>query len=128
MRIFNPQREAEMVRVFGNPINRVDVEAGVFQHDNMQFLNGEYEAFITGAESQNEIVMKVRIEAIDLNPANRRAIEDRFVERFLKHRHELAQYYADHRFSIVFDFVGAGELELHGIKGRPKRLVDRRPI
>ena len=88
MRIVNPQREAETVRVFGNPINRVDVEAGVFQHDNMQFLNGEYEAFISGAESQNEIVMKVRVEAVDLNPADRRAIEDRFVERFLKHRRE----------------------------------------
>jgi len=126
MRIVNPQREAEMVRVFGNSINRVDVEAGVFQHDNMQFLNGEYEAFISGSESQNEIVMKVRVEATDLDSTNRRLIEDRFVERFLKHRRELAQHYTDRQFNIVFDFVGAGELELHRLKGRPKRLVDRR--
>jgi len=126
MRIVNPQREAEMVQVFGNSINRVDVEAGVFQHDNMQFLNGEYEAFISGAESQNEIVMKVRVEATDLDSKNRRLIEDRFIERFLKHRRDLAQRYTDRQFNIVFDFVGAGELELHRLKGRPKRLIDRR--
>jgi len=128
MRIVNPQREAETVRVFGNPINRVDVEAGVFQHDNMQFLNGEYEAFISGAESRNEIEMKVRMETIDVDSANRRVIEDRFVERFLKHRRELAQRYEDRQFTIVFDFVGAGGLELHRLKGRPKRLVDRRAV
>jgi phenylacetate-coenzyme A ligase PaaK-like adenylate-forming protein len=126
MRIVNPQREAETVRVFGNSINRVDVEAGVFQHENMQFLNGEYEAFISGSESQNGIVMKVRVETTDLDFRNRRLIEDRFVERFLKHRRDLAQRYTDRQFNIVFDFVGAGELELHRLKGRPKRLIDRR--
>jgi phenylacetate-coenzyme A ligase PaaK-like adenylate-forming protein len=104
----------------------VDVEAGVFQHDNMQFLNGEYEAFISGSEFQNEIVMKVRVEATDLDSTNRRVIEDRFVERFLKYRRDLAQRYTDRQFNIVFDFVGAGELDLHRLKGRPKRLVDRR--
>jgi phenylacetate-coenzyme A ligase PaaK-like adenylate-forming protein len=126
MRIVNPQREAETVRVFGNSINRVDVEAGVFQHDNMQFLNGEYEAFISGSESQDGIMMKVRVETTDLDFRNRQLIEDRFVERFLKHRRDLAQRYTDRQFNIVFDFVGAGELELHRLKGRPKRLIDRR--
>jgi phenylacetate-coenzyme A ligase PaaK-like adenylate-forming protein len=126
MRIVNPQREAETVRVFGNSINRVDVEAGVFQHDNMQFLNGEYEAFISGSESQDGIMMKVRVETTDLDFRNRQLIEDRFVERFLKHRSDLGQRYTDRQFNIIFDFVGAGELELHRLKGRPKRLIDRR--
>ena len=35
MRILNPQREAETVWVMGSPFNRVDVEQGVFQRDNM---------------------------------------------------------------------------------------------
>jgi hypothetical protein len=61
-----------------------------------------------------------------MDSTSRKVIEDRFIERFLKHRRELTQRYADHQFTIVFDFVGAGELELHRLKGRPKRLVDRR--
>ncbi len=126
MRIINPQRESETIHIFGTPINRVDVEAGVFQHDNMLFLNGEYEAFISEGTSRNEIVMRVSMESTDVDPANQRLIEERFVERILKHRSELAQRYADHQFSMVIDFVGEGQLELHKLKGRPKRLVDRR--
>jgi coenzyme F390 synthetase len=128
MRIVNPRRESETIHMFGIPINRVDVEAGVFQYDNMQFLNGEYEAFISDGTSRNEIMMRVSMESTEVDPANRRLIEDRFVERLLKHRSELAQRYADHQFSIIIDFVGQGQLELHKLKGRPKRLVDHRAL
>ena len=126
MRIVNPQRESEMVHVFGTPINRVDIEAGVFQHDNMQFLNGEFEAFVSEGTSRNEIVLKVNVESAELDQGNRRLIENRFIERLLKHRSGLAQRYADQQFSVVVNFVGEGNLELHKLKGRPKRLVDRR--
>ena len=50
MRIFNPQREAESVWVYANPLNRVDVEAAVFQHESMEYLTGEYEAFLYDGE------------------------------------------------------------------------------
>jgi coenzyme F390 synthetase len=126
MRIVNPQRESETIRIFDTQINRVDIEAGVFQYDNMQFINGEYEAFISAGKSPNDIQMHVSMESTDADPHNRRLIEDRFVEHFLKNRHELAQRYADHQFSIIFKFTGEGELGLHKLKGRPKRLVDRR--
>jgi coenzyme F390 synthetase len=126
MRIVNPQRESETTRIFGTPLNRVDVEAGVFQHDNMQFLNGEYEASVSEGKSRNEIVLRVGVESINVDPASRRLIKDRVVERLLKHRSELAQRYADQQFSVVLDFVGEGELALHKLKGRPKRLVDQR--
>ena len=46
MRIMNPQREAETVWVHGTPFNRVDVERGVFQPRNMEYLTGEYEAVL----------------------------------------------------------------------------------
>ncbi len=126
MRIVNPQRESETIHMFGIPINRVDVESGVFQYDNMQFLNGEYEAFVSEDTSRNEITLQVSMESYDVDPVNRRLIEERFVERLLKHRRELAQRYTDHQFSIILDFVGEGQLGLHKLKGRPKRLVDRR--
>jgi coenzyme F390 synthetase len=126
MRIVNPQRESETIHIFGTTMNRVDVEAGVFQYDNMQFLNGEYEAFLSEGSSRNEIVLQVNVESTDVDPVNRRLIEERFVERLLKHRRELAQRYADHRFSVIVNVVGEGGLGLHKLKGRPKRLVDRR--
>ena len=46
MRIVNPQREAETIWLFENPFNRVDIESAVFQHQNMEYLTGEYEAYL----------------------------------------------------------------------------------
>lgn len=126
MRIVNPQREAETVWVFGNSINRVDIEAGVFQPDAMQYLTGEYEAFLYEGKSHNDVVMRVSLECMDPEKSDRQLITDRFIERFLKYKYELAHHCDDGTFSIVFNFVGPNGLELHKIKGRPKRLVDRR--
>ena len=126
MRIFNPQREAETVWILGDSINRVDIEAGVFQPENMQFLNGEYEAFVYDGGSPGEVVMRVSVECADPDTADRRLIEDQFIGHLLKNRKNLVQHYGDRTFSVLFNFVHPGELELHRLKGRPKRLVDRR--
>ena len=45
------------------PFNRVDVEQGVFQRDNMDGLTGEYEAFLYG--DADESTLKVRMECKD---------------------------------------------------------------
>ncbi|WML68266.1 MAG: hypothetical protein METHP_01871 [Methanoregula sp. SKADARSKE-2] len=125
MRIVNPQREAETVRLFGATVNRVDIEAGVFQPENMQYLNGEYEAFVYDGES-GSVVIRISMECMDPESADKRLIEDRFTERFLWNNRALAGYVADRAVLILFNFVKPGELELHRIKGRAKRLVDRR--
>jgi coenzyme F390 synthetase len=127
MRIFNPQREAETVWILGNSVNRVDVEAGVFQPESMEYLNGEYEAFITHGTSPGKVVMEVSVECTDPETADRRLIEDHFLGHFLKNKKNLEPYYEDGTFSMEFNFVHEGGLELHKTKGRPKRLVDRRP-
>jgi phenylacetate-coenzyme A ligase PaaK-like adenylate-forming protein len=126
MRIVNPQREAETVWIFGDSLNRVDVEAGVFQPDNMQYLSGEYEAFIYDGDAPGEVVMRLSVECVDPEKADRRHIEDRVVERLLRHRQSLADRYEDRTFAINFNIVTPGALELQKLKGRPKRLVDRR--
>lgn len=38
LRIYSPQREAETVWLMGIPFNRVDVERGVFQKENLEYL------------------------------------------------------------------------------------------
>lgn len=128
MRIINPQREAETAWIFGNSMNRVDVEAGVFQHDSMQYLTGEYEAFLYDGELKGEVVMRVSVECNDPERCDKRLVATTFTERFLKFKKGLQQHLADQTFSIVFNFVGNGELELYRLKGRPKRLVDRRAV
>jgi coenzyme F390 synthetase len=128
MRIINPQREAETAWIFGNSMNRVDVEAGVFQHDSMQYLTGEYEAFLYDGESKGEVVMRVSVECNDPERCDKRLVATTFTERFLKFKKGLQQHLADQTFSIVFNFVGNGELELYRLIGRPKRLVDRRAV
>ena len=126
MRIANPQREAETIWVLGSPLNRVDIEAAVFQPSNMQYLTGEYEAFVESQGSPENVVMQVSVECMDPGTADRRHIEGHFVERFLKNRPTLSDHYADQTFALGFHFVRPGELEFYKTRGRPKRLVDRR--
>jgi phenylacetate-coenzyme A ligase PaaK-like adenylate-forming protein len=93
----------------------------------MQDLTGEYEAFLYDGTSRGDVVMRVGVECFGTAPADRRGLEDRFVARFLKYKKDLARQYEDGTFAIMFTFAGPGGLELHTLKGRPKRLIDRRP-
>ena len=126
MRIINPQREAETVWVNGAPFNRVDIERGVFQHENMQYLTGEYEAFLYTGEDEHETIMRVSLESEDPGHCDTRRIGEQFLDSFLKGRPALSAAHADGSFKILFGFTKTGGLELHTLKGRPKRLVDRR--
>ena len=124
LRILNPQRESETVWVAGFPFNRVDVEQGVFQRDNMDVLTGEYEAFLYGDE--DESTLKVRMECKDPKSCDKEMVESNFIKTFLKYKPGLQQAYIDGTFHMMFDFTESEGLEFYRIKGRPKRLVDRR--
>jgi coenzyme F390 synthetase len=124
LRIMNPQRESETVWVGGFPFNRVDVEQGVFQRENMDSLTGEYEAFLYGDE--DESTLKVGVECKDQKSCDKEMIENNFIKTFLKYKPGLQQAYIDGTFHMMFDFTESEGLEFYRIKGRPKRLVDRR--
>ncbi len=124
MRIMNPQREAETFYVGGFPFNRVDVEQGVFQRENMEYLTGEYEAFIYG--DSEEATLRVSMECEKLSECEKNLIEDNFIKSFLKFKPGLQQSHIDGTFNIIFNFTEPEGLEFYKIKGRPKRLVDRR--
>jgi coenzyme F390 synthetase len=126
MKILNPQRESETFWVAETPFNRVDVERGVFQRENMEYLTGEYEAFLYGGDDEGETIMKVSVEYLDQQKCDRKLVEENFLKAFFKYKPRLEEAYASGTFKIVFNFVGLSELELYRIKGRPKRLVDRR--
>lgn len=126
MRIYNPQREAETVWIFGNSMNRADVEAGVFQPENMEYLTGEYEAFIDDGESPDEMVLRISMESPDPQLCNRRLVEENLTGHFLKFKPGLTSRYDDGNLKIVLTFTGPGGLEFQNMKGRPKRLIDRR--
>ena len=124
MRIMNPQREAETVYVAGFPFNKVDVEEGVFQRDNMDYLTGEYEAFLYGDEE--ETTLRVSMECEDSSKCDRDTVENNFLETFLKFKPGLRQAHSDGTFNILFNFTEPEGLEFYKIGGRPKRLIDRR--
>lgn len=126
MRIYNPQREAETAWIFGHALNRVDIEAGVFQPENMEYLTGEYEAFIYAGESPDEVVLRISVECLDLDRCDRRLVEDRLSGRILKYKPGLAGQYDNGNLKIILNFTVPGGLELHALKWQPKRLVDRR--
>jgi len=126
MRVLNPTRESETIWAFDTPFNRVDVERGVFQPENMQYLTGEYEAFVYGGENDEDVVLRVSMEAFDPDHCDKKSITDSFLTAFLKPRPRLQAAHADGRFILHFNIVSPGTLELYRVTGRPKRLVDRR--
>jgi len=126
MRIVNPQREAETFWILGSPVNRVDIEAGVFQPGNLDHITGEYEAFITPGESMEEVALRVNMECPDPEKVDTRLIGDRFTEHFLNAKQGLVPAYEEQEFTLHFSFVPLAGLELQKVRGRPKRLVDRR--
>ncbi|MGL4669905.1 MAG: coenzyme F390 synthetase [Methanobacteriaceae archaeon] len=124
MRINNPYRDAESAYIFGKKINRVNIEAGVFQKNNMDYLTGEYESIIYGDENEN--TLRVSMECNNVGDSNKDLIEDNFLKSFLNHDDYLKETYYNGEFEILFNFVEKGELEFYKVKGRPKRLIDRR--
>jgi phenylacetate-coenzyme A ligase PaaK-like adenylate-forming protein len=102
----------------------VDVERGVFQPENMNYLTGEYEAFLYGDEE--EVTMRLSLECQDTNSCDHEAIQDNFLKSFLEYKPHLSEAHQDGSFNIIFNFTGPGGLEFYKIRGRAKRLVDRR--
>ena len=126
MRIYTPQREAETVWIRGTPMNRVDVERGVFQRESMEYLTGEYEAFLYSGEEREKNVMRVSMESRHPESCNRDLVSENFLKSFLAAKPGLRQQYEEGLFSIEFNFTPPNGLELATMPGRPKRLVDRR--
>jgi coenzyme F390 synthetase len=126
MKIMNPQREAETAWILGTPVNKVDIERGVFQRENMDYLTGEYEAFIYEIEETAETVLKVSMERQrDISAGERELVMENFRKSFYHYKKALSHLSGD-TFSLEFSFPESGGLELAKIKGRPKRMVDRR--
>jgi coenzyme F390 synthetase len=126
MKIMTPQRETETVWVEGTPFNRVDVERGVFQRENMNYLTGEYEAFLYGEEDEGETVLRISMECENPGTCDRDIIKENFIRTFFRYKPLLSSAYEEGTFKIMFNFTGPMGLELSKVKGRPKRLVDRR--
>ncbi len=126
MKIMTPQREAETFWVSGTPFNRVDVEKGVFQRDNMEYLTGEYEAFLYGGDDEGETTLRVSMECNDPQRCDEELVKENFLSSFFAYKKNLENSYVDGSLNILFNYVKPGELELYRIKGRPKRIVDRR--
>jgi len=126
MRIFNPQREAETVWVTGYPFNRVDIERGVFQRENMEYFTGEYEAFLYSGDDRETVVMRLSVECEHPDQCNSDLIMENFLRGFLSGKPGLRRAYNEGVFKILLTAFHLGELELNKAPGRRKRLVDRR--
>ncbi|MBN1431225.1 MAG: coenzyme F390 synthetase [Methanomicrobiaceae archaeon] len=126
MRIENPRREAENFYISGIPLNRVDIESCVFQRENMEYLTGEYEAFLYCGITEDECILRVSMECRDPEKCDSDLVKNNFRNKLFSINPDFSEHYSEGDFDIIFNFVGKGELELFRLKGRPKRLVDRR--
>lgn len=121
-----PQQESETVWVEGTPVNRVDVERGIFQRENMNYLIGEYEAFIYSEEEEGENILRISMGCENPDTCDRDIIKENFLRTYSRYKPALSHAYEKGTFKIVFNFTDPMGLEFSKIKGRPKRLVDRR--
>jgi coenzyme F390 synthetase len=124
LKILNPQREADTVWILGTPVNKVDIERGVFVRENMEYLNGEYEAFVYADEEGREI-LRVSMEWSAPGKRDKDLVTENFRKSFFQSKPALARSLSEN-FSLIFHFVNPGDLELHSFRGRPRRLIDRR--
>jgi coenzyme F390 synthetase len=126
MKILNPQRETETFWMAGVPVNRVDIERAVFQRPSMEYLTGEYEAFLYGGEEEGATTLRVSLECEDASQCDRELVEESFLKSFFAGKRPLFDQYNDGTFEVVFHFTDPGGLELYRVQGRPKRFIDRR--
>lgn len=126
MRVKNPWREAENIYVSGVPLNRVDIEKAIFHPENMDDITGEYEAFLYSGEDESSAVLRISVESRIPEECDWTGIRERITEGLLGISREIGELYGDGTLRIVFHLAGPGGLELHALRGRPKRLVDRR--
>ena len=126
MRVKNPMRDAETLHIRDTPVNRVDIEAGVFQRENMEYLSGEYEAFIYSDEDTGTITMRISMECHNPDTCDNKLVEENILSTLFRQKPSLHPIYSDGTLEILFNVVQDGGLELHRLKGRPKRLIDRR--
>jgi len=128
MKIFNPQREAETFWINGSPFNRVDIERGVFQRENMEYLTGEYEAFLKGGNLNQGTTLSVNLECINDKNCNIPVVEENFLRGFLKFKPQFRRDCTEGRLQIALNFMGKKGLQIYRSKGRPKRVVDKRTV
>jgi phenylacetate-coenzyme A ligase PaaK-like adenylate-forming protein len=126
VRILNPQREAETFRAGGAYLNRVDVERGVFQRENMEYLTGDYEAFLHDGDREGTTDLRVTLECLEPDRTDRGGIQDRFIRGFIGRNPFLRKAHDGGLLTFSFTFACIGALEHQKLKGRPKRVVDRR--
>lgn len=126
LRIYTPQREAETFWVAGTPVNRVDIERGVFQPGNMDGLTGEYEAFLYAGDDREKTLMRVSMESTDPGRCDRDLVMENFRKSFFAAKPALRRQEDEGLFEVLFNFTPPGGLELASLPGRPKRFVDRR--
>jgi phenylacetate-coenzyme A ligase PaaK-like adenylate-forming protein len=125
MRIFNPQREAETVWIAGTPLNRVDIERGVFQRPNLEYICGEYEAFVLDAGA-GKVQLRVSVECDNPTQCNRPLVTENFLRSLFQWKPLLKKAYDEGTLLIDINFMASGALELYRSKGRPRRLIDMR--
>ena len=89
----------------------------------MEYLTGEYEAFLYG--DVNEVTLRLTVECKNGKECEKEIIKENFLNTFLINP-QLYEAYQDEDFNILFNFIGPEDLEFYKIKGRTKRLVDRR--
>ncbi|MBP2030946.1 coenzyme F390 synthetase [Methanohalophilus levihalophilus] len=125
MRIMNPEREAETFWIANNPFSRVDVERGVFQRENMEYLTGEYESFLYG-KGKDVTSLKVVLECLDKGNCDRELVGENFLKGAFEYKPSLQKMYDKGKLTVDLDFVKSGEIQTRKAKGRPIRIADYR--
>jgi hypothetical protein len=78
-----------------------------------------------GGETDSTVI-RGSLECTDPADTDTEAIRETFRKAFFHLKPELHESYINGTLEMLFHFTGPGELELYKVKGRPKRVADRR--
>ena len=92
----------------------------------MEYLTGEYEAFLRENPKDGAITLSVNMECLNRENCSIPIVEGNFLRGFLKFKPKLRREYEEGRLKIALNFLREKELQIYRSKGRPKRIVDKR--
>ncbi|MEZ5335916.1 MAG: hypothetical protein R2741_12120 [Methanolobus sp.] len=82
MKILNPRKEARLSGYQEPRLTGLILKKEFSRGENMEYLTGEYEAFLYGGDDEEETTLRVSMECNDLHNCEKEVVKENFLKSF----------------------------------------------